>query len=551
MQFQHRWGHARTTRRLQVRAVVSVLLVIVLAGARAAPTPSSSHGTALETTLRRHIETLASDDYGGREPGTDGETKTLRYLAREWFDIGLVSGTNDPGNAWFAPVELVERIPQDSRATFQHGHRRVAIDPKGVFVVTSGLRSLIEDAPLLYVGKDTNPDTARTELAGRVALILDSQAPAIPTPDKTAAEIMGPDDRAGRLLDAGAAAVITVLDGTRKLDDVAARRRRPGYALAGQKLGGDLQAYITPEVAEALLDAAGTVKDAAGTVKDAAGTGKDAASVSKLDALRVAGAVHGFPPRLIGLNGTLEATGRETRIHTHNLIGKLEGRRHDLGAVVILAHWDHFGRCADPPAEHLICNGAVDNASGLAVITETARILSSGRPLDRDIYFLATTGEELGLLGAHAFAENPPLPLDAIMAALNVDSTGLVGTGIPVSVIGAGMTDLDDSIAIVLKGMRRKTVSGNAANAFVRRQDGWAFIQHDVPAVMVSSAYSDTARLEKFMDERYHRPTDIAARVEYGGMGEDVALQVELARYFADVHHFPGPPVPRQDSGTR
>jgi hypothetical protein len=94
-------------------------------------------------------------------------------------------------------------------------------------------------------------------------------------------------------------------------------------------------------------------------------------------------------------------------------------------------------------------------------------------------------------------------------------------------------------------------VTGNGANAYVRRQDGWAFIQHDVPAVMVSSAYSDPARLEKFMDERYHRPTDVAARVEYGGMAEDVVLQVELARYFADAHRFPGPPVPRQDSAAR
>ncbi len=527
MQFGHRWGQAHRARRPRARAVVAVLLVVLLSGARAAPPSVAPRDLALEATLRRHVEVLASDEYAGREPGTDGETRTLRYLAREWFDIGLASGTNDPGNAWFAPVELVERVPQSSRATFQRGHRRIATDPDGVFVVTSGLRSLIEDAPLLYVARDTNPDTARTELAGRIALILDSQSANSAKPDKPGAEPAGPDDRAGRLLDAGAAAVITVLDGPRKLEDVAARRRRPGYALAGQKLGGDLQAYVTPQVAEALLDAAGT---------------------GKLDGLRAAS---GSPPRLIGINGTLEATGRETRIHTHNLIGKLEGRRHDLGAVVIVAHWDHFGRCADPPAEHLICNGAVDNASGLAVITETARILSHGRPLDRDIYFLATTGEELGLLGAQAFTENPPLPLDAIMAVLNVDSTGLVGTGLPVSVIGAGMTDLDDSIAVVLKAMRRKTVSGNAANAFVRRQDGWAFIEHDVPAVMVSSAYSDTARLEKFMDERYHRPTDIPARVEYGGMGEDVALQVELARYFADVHRFPGPPVPRLDSATR
>jgi hypothetical protein len=532
MEFRQIREQVHAVLRPWVRLSARLIAALIMAGglpqatlaARTAPSAASAaHENPIESALRRHIETLASDDFGGREPGTEGETKTLRYLARQWFDIGLVSGTNDPGNAWFAPVEVVERTPQGSRAAFLHGRRRVAVDPNGVSVFTSGLRSLIEDAPLLFVGRDTNPETARTELAGRIAVILDSQSPA------RAAEGASPDERAGRLLDAGAAAVITVLDGSRRIDEVIARRR-PGYALAGQKLGGDLQAYVSPEVAETLLDTAGA---------------------GKLAALRQAGAAPGFAPRLIGMTGTLEATSSETRIHTHNLIGKIEGRRHDLGAVVMVAHWDHFGRCADPPAEHLICNGAVDNASGLAVITEAARILSSGHPLDRDVYFLATTGEELGLLGALAFTENPPLPLDAIMAVLNVDSTGLVGPGLPVSVIGSGMTDLDDSIASVLKSIHRRQVSGNAANAYVRRQDGWAFIQHDVPAVMVSSAYSDPARLEKFMDERYHRPTDVPARVEYGGMVDDVQLQVELARFFADAHRFAGPPVPRQDGPVR
>ena len=488
--------------------------------AASGPVPGSA---ALEAALKAHVETLASDDFGGREPGTDGETKTLRYLARQWFDIGLVSGTNDPGNAWFAPVELVERMPRASRAVFFRGHRRIPVGADGMLVVTSGLRSLIEDAPLLLLGRDTNPDTARTELAGRIAVIFDSQA-------APGSEGGNPDDRAGRLLDAGAAAVITVLDGTRTLDAVKERRQRPGYALAGEKLGGDLMAFATPALADALFDAGG---------------------VGRMAALKAASDQPGFVPRAISVTATLEATGSETRIHTHNLIGKLEGRRHDLGAVVLMAHWDHFGRCADPPAEHLICNGAVDNASGLAVITEAARMLAAGRQNDRDIYFVATTGEELGLLGALAFAENPPLPLDAIEAALNVDSTGLVPAGLPVSVIGAGMTDLDDGIAQVLKAMRRKAVAGNAANAFVRRQDGWVLIQHDVPAVMVSSAYSDQARLDAYMDERYHRPTDVPARVEYGGMAEDVLLQVELARFFADIRRFPGPPVPRSNGPGR
>jgi hypothetical protein len=144
-----------------------------------AASPSKRQLALIEAQLRQHVTTLASDEYGGREPGTPGETLTLRYLARQWFDIGLESGTNDPGNAWFAPVELVEREPQGSRAQFYHGRRRVAVAVAEAefFVVTSGLRSLIENAPLVYVGRSLGGETLRTELAGRVAVIFDSEAP--------------------------------------------------------------------------------------------------------------------------------------------------------------------------------------------------------------------------------------------------------------------------------------------------------------------------------------------------------------------------------------
>ncbi|WP_226016806.1 M28 family metallopeptidase [Novosphingobium sp. FKTRR1] len=479
------------------------------------PTSVQRREGTLESALRQHVETLASDEYLGREPGTDGETRTLRYLARQWFDIGLQSGTNDPGNAWFAPVVLVERVPLGSRAQFFHARKRLALADAETFVVTSGLRSLIENAPLVYVGKSTNIAIARTELAGRIAVVLDSQSDI--RIDKAAG------DRAGRLLDAGASAVITVLDGDIGLDGVIARRSRAGYALANQRLGGDIEAFLTVHAAEALLASGG-----AGSLAD----------------LRRAGEARDFSPRLLGISGTLEATSRETRINTHNLIGRIEGRKPETGAVLLVAHWDHFGKCASPPAEHLICNGAVDNASGLAVITEVARTLALGRQLDRDVYFLASTGEELGLLGAQAFAENPPVPLDRIVAVLNVDSTGIVPAGLPVSVIGKGMTNLDEHIARVLKAMKRKIVPGDAANAYVRRQDGWVFIQHDVPAVMVSSAYSDPERLERFMDDRYHRTADVADKVEYGGMAEDVQVQVELVRYLADLKRYIGPPLP-------
>jgi len=503
--------------------ILAPLILGVFSGHAAAASPSKRQLAAIEGQLRKHVGTLASDEYGGREPGTAGETLTLRYLARQWFDIGLESGTNDPGNAWFAPVELVEREPQASRAQFFHGRRRVPVADSGYFVVTSGLRSLIENAPLVYVGRTMGGDALRTELAGRVAVIFDSEAPQPETVKPEAGKsgipaATRPVDRAGRLLDAGAAAVVTVLDGERTLDDVIARRRRAGYALAGERLGGDIEAFVTPEVAKQLLASAGGVDMAA---------------------LRQAGAAPGFSSRPLGIAASFEATNRETRIKTHNLVGKLEGRRHDSGAVVLMAHWDHFGKCAAPPAEDLICNGAVDNASGLAVITEVARLLSSGRPLDRDVYLVATTGEELGLLGALAFAENPPLPLGNVVAAFNVDSTGLVPAGLPVSVVGRGMTTLDEGIAKVLKSMKRKLAPDDAANAFVKRQDSWVLIQHDVPSVMVSTSYSDPARLEAFMDNTYHRPSDEASKVVYGGMVDDVLIQAELVRYFADTKAWP------------
>lgn len=499
-------------------AFLALLLLALDPLVALAAAPTKRQLAVIEAQLRQHVTTLSSDEYGGREPGTPGETLTLRYLAREWFDIGLASGTNDPGNAWFAPVELVEREPQGSRAQFLHGKRRLPVAENGFFVVTSGLRSLIENAPLVYVGRMAGGEGARAELAGRVAVILDSDAPPPEAAKPGTAAPPRPIDRAGRLLEGGAAAVLTVLDGERTLEDVTARRRRAGYALSGERLGGDIEAFVSAEAAVQLLAAAGS---------------------PDLAALRAAAAAPGFTMKPLGISASFEATNRETRIKTHNLIGRIDGRRPGSGAVVLMAHWDHFGKCAAPPAEKQICPGAVDNASGLAVITEAARLLAAGKPMDRDVYLVATTGEELGLLGALAFAENPPVPLASVVAAFNVDSSGLVPAGLPVSVVGHGMTPLDPGIASVLKAMKRKLAAGEGANAFARRQDSWALMQHDVPSVMVSTSYSDPALLEAFMDDIYHRPFDDAARVIYGGMVDDVLLQTELVRFFADTKAWP------------
>lgn len=485
------------------------LAAVLLVSARPARNAQREADTAIAAALRAHIETLASDEFDGRKPGTEGETKTLRYLVRQWFDIGLVSGTNDPGHAWFAPVELVERVPVVSRAQFLHGKRRIPAPDGAAWVVTSGLRGLVDAAPVLFVGTGEGAPPPRAELAGRVAMLLDSVGEAAPTLA----------ERQGRLLDAGASAVLVVLDGKRTIEDIAAQRAKAGYALASGRSDGDVEAFVTPAFAQTLL------------------AGEPGGSLA---ALRAEAIRPGFAPRLLHFSVSLEAANRETRVLTHNLIARLPGRHPQDGAVLVVAHWDHLGECAPSASTDRICNGAVDNASGLAVITEAARIVARGRPLDRDVYFVATTGEEMGLLGAFAFTENPPLPLDRIVAAFNVDSDAIAPSGGAFAIVGKGMTGLDPGIAQVAAAMNRKIAESDEANRYVKRQDVWAFIQHDVPSVMVSTAYADSKRLERFMDERYHKPADkFSDHLELGGAVDDVNMLVQLVQEFADPRRWP------------
>lgn len=515
------WEIRRRFGRLAGYALrVAVTVAALCAGAAA----QAGRDRATEAQLMAHIRVLASDEFAGREPGTEGEAKTLRYIGRQWFDLGLVSGTNNPSHPWFAPVTLVAREPSVSIAQFSRRGRSVPVPADEVLMLTSGKRSLVQGAPLYFVGRGRGGVPPRAELAGRVAVLLD-RAHVLGREDKDVAQKTGVgaasvqnSTRQNALLAGGAIAVITVLDGSRTLASVAERRRRSGYALASEALGGDLEGFMTAPGMDRLLQSGG----------------------QRLATLEQEADREDFVPHLLDLSASLEATTREITIRTHNIIGKLPGKRPETGAVLLLAHWDHFGSCAQPPAEHLICNGAVDNASGLAALTEVARRLArGGAGLDRDVYFLATTAEELGLLGAEAFAENPPLPLKQIVAAFNLDSVAIAPAGGALAILGKGATGLDKDIAVVAREQKRRLAEAGAPEAYLARQDGWALSRHDVPAVSVTSAYGDVARLEAFFDGDYHRPSDVVKQtIELGGAAQDVAFHVALARYFADTRRF-------------
>jgi Zn-dependent M28 family amino/carboxypeptidase len=232
----------------------------------------------------------------------------------------------------------------------------------------------------------------------------------------------------------------------------------------------------------------------------------------------------------------------DRRVRTHNVIGRIAGSGTSGEAILFMAHWDHVGLCRPPGVRDRICNGAVDNASGVASLIEIARALAIGPKPDRDILFVATTSEELGLLGARAFAADPPLPLGRIVAALNLDTVAVAPRGEPVSIVGRGLTALDPFVDATARALGRRTDPSDGPNALVQRQDGWALLQKGVPAILVGGAYGG-GRLQRFLSTRYHQPDDdIASGIELGGAAEDVDLHVALGRLFADSARFPTPP---------
>ncbi|MEO5578811.1 MAG: M20/M25/M40 family metallo-hydrolase [Sphingomicrobium sp.] len=214
---------------------------------------------------------------------------------------------------------------------------------------------------------------------------------------------------------------------------------------------------------------------------------------------------------------------------SHNVIGVARGRRPDDRAVVLMAHWDHLGICA-PAAADRICNGAVDNASGVAAIIAVAeRVALMG--LDRDVWFVATGAEEWGLLGAKAFADRPPLPLASIIAGFNLDTIAIASAGEKVAMVAPPNSRLEYLVKDAARAVGRAWDGDNEADNFLRRQDGWALAERGVPMVMAGGSFSDFGQLKRFLAGAYHGPNDhLRAETDLGGAVDDANLHVELVR---------------------
>ena len=213
-----------------------------------------------------------------------------------------------------------------------------------------------------------------------------------------------------------------------------------------------------------------------------------------------------------------------------NVVGRVPGQAPDGRVVVVMAHYDHLGLCAPEGAADRVCNGAVDNASGVAAVIAVAERVATMR-LDRDVWFVATSAEEWGLLGAKAFADAPPVALGSIIAGFNLDMIAIAPKGAKVAMVAAKGVALETLVRDSAAAMGRNWDGDAEADSFLQRQDGWALVQRGVPMIMAGGSFTDLAQLNAFMATAYHSPADeLRPDTELGGAVDDANLHVELVR---------------------
>ena len=218
-----------------------------------------------------------------------------------------------------------------------------------------------------------------------------------------------------------------------------------------------------------------------------------------------------------------------------NLVGRIDGTDPALAdqPVILIAHLDHLGRGwpdARQGNEGRVHPGADDNASGVAVLLEVARVLATSPAPARPVLVAVVTGEEFGGIGSrHLLAS-----LDARVspfACVNLDTVGRLGDG-PLLVIGA---ESAREWKFLFMGVGYTTgVPIKVAAEPMDSSDQTSCIEAGIPGVQLfSGAHAD-----------YHQPTDTADKIDAAGLGRVVEVARETVAYLAgrsEALHFRGP----------
>jgi Zn-dependent M28 family amino/carboxypeptidase len=500
-----------------------------------------------------HTKVLASDAFEGRAPGTRGEDLTVAYLTEHLRKIGLQPG--NPDGSWVQEVPLVGASVLGSPSlTFRKGateRRLVWRDDYVAWTKRVVERSGLDASDLVFVGYGVQApefqwdDFKGVDLRGKTMVVLVGDPP-VPDPAKPGE--LDPKTFGGKAMTyygrwtykyevgakLGAAGVLIVHE-----------TEPAGYPFAivqgktteqfdlqtddGNQGRAAVEGWITLDQAKGLFRLAG----------------------QDFEALEAKAATREFRPVPLGATASVSLVNKIREVPSANVAARLEGSDPRLKDewVIYTTHWDHFGI---GPAVNgdTIYRGAIDNASGTAGLLELARAMKATKPGPaRSVLFLFVTAEEQGLLGSAGYAEHPLYPLSKTLAVLNLDALNVHGRTRDLTIIGLGLSDLDDVVGRAAAAQGR-VVKGDPMpeKGSYFRSDHFPFARKGVPSIHAGGgmefvgkpAEYGTRLLQDYIRNDYHKPSD-AVRPDWdlSGAVEDLTLYLHAGYEIASVPAWP------------
>src|SRR5258707_12050939 len=477
-----------------------------------------------------HVNFFADETLEGREPGSEGLRKPESYVGDNFRKPNL----NPAGsNGFYQPVKFVSRqiVEKDSSAALVHAGKTepLTLGEDAYFNTRAELSSEEITAPLIFVGyglkiPEKNYDAlSGLDLHGKIVVNLAGSPSEIPTALSAHYQTIG--ERWKSLKQAGVVGTIPTPNPA-SMDipwsRMSLNRAHPSMDLADSEFnetqGLKMAMTFNPAQAEKLFAASGH------TFEGIAALGKDRKPLPH------------FP---LAVSLKAHATVKTSPVESANIVGTLPGIDPALKNeyVVISAHIDHIG-IGEPINGDRIYNGAMDNASGVAVLLDlAAQFNAHPEHLRRSILFLVVTAEEKGLLGSKYFAAHPTVPPQSMIADVNIDMFLPI---VPLKVLkvpGLAESDLGDRAreAAQLFGVRVQADPEPLRNVFIR-SDQYTFIRDGVPALKLDVGFDPSSPEQKsfndWLSNRYHASfDDLAQSVDFASAGlyEEIVRQLLIS----------------------
>ncbi|KLE35165.1 M28 family peptidase [Aurantiacibacter luteus] len=522
---------------MKQRLVAATLAIAVLVS----PAVSAA-GETDRATLEHDVRVLADDAMEGRAAGTPGYQRAVDYVSRRMADIGLQQGgdRDDTDRDWVQDFSLVRYGPaRDTRMAIvgADGGRGEKLD-YGLDFVGGGLAGAGEgraEAEIVFVGYGLDlpalgyDDLDGVDLTGKIALWVPSDLEA--SDPLLAAHLLqtGGDRFAAR------GAVGSIMLWTPALSERFGWMQARNF-LAGSSgttwlapdgtpydpgAGMQFQLVASPQLSRRLLEGQPLDLDA-------------------LAAAQFAG-TSALPAFDTGLKARVDyAVEVEHRLDTGNVVGMLPGTDPALADqyVVMTAHLDHVGvRAGNGREGDLLFNGAMDNAVGVAMLLETARLMAANPPR-RPMLFVALGAEELGLLGSSYHAAHPDLEGGTVAVNVNVDMPILTWPFSDLVAFGADRSNIYGTVAAAAAGHGLKLVPDpNPDEGFFFRSDQYSYVQRGVPAVYLDVGFGnggDVAQ-QAFLSANYHQPSDEVSGVDFDQLQRFADVAYDVTRGVADM----------------